>query len=203
MIRYMARILGLKKVHVVLLERFLNTKMQPRNTNIKYVHISREKLYFLLPELIENGLIDEFILLISKEYYEKRRKKLLDELNERLNNNDECVMAYLGKELIGFCWLCFQENKYEPDIENCIYIKKDTSMIYNLKILKLFRGNGFASELILECLSYLNYKNYSRTLAMVAVDNIPSLNSFLKTGFKVKKSINLYRLFFLKKYSEH
>lgn len=204
-IRHVGRRAGFKRSILVYFERSLDDYQElPIEADIAFMTLDGSSFR----QILEQGSIPD-IFFVSPGYkpFQKRyasiRRARMDECTSRVDRGDVGFLALEGDKVVGWIWVCLQEEKYEPAIETNIKFGPSTSMIYGLYITAEQRGKGYATLLLKHAMNYLAQKQYSNIAAVVEHDNLPSQRSFVRLGFVPTKRIKRVRVPGYTKLSEH
>ena len=188
--RYVLNKIGLKYEKGIVYERSLN---------IEIPEVRTETPICVKLTLIEDIKKSKYrgIKLASGDDPVKHQEAL-----DRLKSGDVCFIANMDGIVVGFAWLFFRGKKYEIAYEREIIFNDDEALMYDREVFPKFRKAGVGNKLNEERLRFLKANNYKKALVIINFDNIPSIKSFERFGFKPIKYLINYKIFLVDRVKE-
>lgn len=123
-------------------------------------------------------------------------------LLKRLNDGHLCFIAERKGDIVGYCWVAFQE-LYIIEIDKKIKFKNGGACVYDVFVFREYRRKKIYQKMLVEIFRFLRKKGHKRALINVLSTNIPSQRGVENVGFKIIRNVTFFRLFGLKKYAEN
>jgi ribosomal protein S18 acetylase RimI-like enzyme len=117
-----------------------------------------------------------------------------NEIQTALRYNHYWPLAKYDSEIIGSIKLGF-DKVYITDYAKNIEFPDKTAFIYDTYVLKKYRNNGVATQLILDAAEYSKNKGYQKLGCHIPKWNKASIIAYEKIGFKKISYIRYYKIF--------
>jgi ribosomal protein S18 acetylase RimI-like enzyme len=121
-----------------------------------------------------------------------------DEIITKIKNGQKCFLLYKNKELSGYLWVT-EKPEYVSEIDYMFPTPEDDFYMYNVRILRGFRGAGLGSFFLNNICNELQCDSKS-ILSVVMKDNESSNIIFKKAGFERVEKIRYFKFLFIKKF---
>lgn len=203
LIRHMFRGLGFRREIILWFERAPDKIEEPDLGGLTMVKLDESNL----PVLMSQGLLPDsgflsFLRKLSMKSYERQKGAILEEVYLRMAKGDVGFAAICHGRPIGWIWVLMQDHKYEPDLDCTIHLDKNSSILYNLHVYPEYQGKGYGKLLAWYAIQYRFHQGASRICMLIEHDNIPSIKTALRLGFRPTKRIKRIQLLGYSKITE-
>ena len=162
-----------------------------------------EKDLFSIPRVIQPKLAVCFRFATNEDSkdLENSMYHAYSELLLRFVKKNKCFIGSIENEIVFYAWISILK-AYIPEIDTYINLTNNEAYIYNVRTLKKYRRNGIAAYAYHKILGYCKDSGFTKALISVCGNNISSVKSIEKAGFKRTKEIKYTRILGFKTYSE-
>ncbi|MEW6067965.1 MAG: GNAT family N-acetyltransferase [Nitrospirota bacterium] len=119
---------------------------------------------------------------------------MVAKFEERLNNKKLGFLGLIDAHVVSYCWVSLN-NEYETWLGTLVCVEKGTVYFYDSYTHPEHRATGIHSAVLHYALIHLRGQGYKSALAVVGIENVPSLRSYRKLGFHEIEMIMTRRVF--------
>lgn len=150
-----------------------------------------------LPVSFRKAREDELSTLDRVMYHSEQ------DIRKRFFRGDVCYIGCLFDKIVYFSWVS-RHSMLIPEIDKDIPLDgSDDAYIYNVRTSSAYRGKGISTYAYAKIAAYLRDCDLKRLYVAVEENNIASVKSIEKSGFKMIREIAYLKIFsFLKKHYE-
>jgi GNAT superfamily N-acetyltransferase len=125
-----------------------------------------------------------------------------DSLTKRLNDGHLCFIAEREGDIVGYCWVAFQE-LYVSEIDKKIKFSNTEACLYDAFVFPEYRRKRIYQKMLVEIFKFLRKKGHEKAFINILSTNISSQRGVEHVGFQSIKNVTFLRLFGLRKYAEN
>ncbi len=113
----------------------------------------------------------------------------------RQNAGDRCMVAVVGDRVVGYEWLCVGDQHCERRFLYRIDIPDGSMYCYNANIEPEYRISGIWLKFKNHIARVMKESGKNRLVTMIDYDNVMSINTHLRFGFRIFKCVTALRVF--------
>lgn len=148
-----------------------------------------------LPVSFRRAHDDELSALDQVMYHSQR------DIQKRFLRGDACYIGCLFDKVVYFSWI--SRRMLIPEIDKEMPLSADSAYIYNVRTIMDYRGRGISTYAYAKIAAYLKDSNLKGLYVAVDGNNIASIKSIEKSGFKMIREVVYLKInFLLKRYYE-